>query len=362
MILCAAVLFSFQSTLPARGATRAKAYTDFLRKFQSTLPARGATRTARYENAAGNPFQSTLPARGATGHNFNRRESRCDFNPRSPHGERHKRGLQPLQPSGISIHAPRTGSDLPPAPAALQLPISIHAPRTGSDRRGWCSVPAATPFQSTLPARGATQSGATQRRQFRRFQSTLPARGATAFPSLLIFPSAGFQSTLPARGATRRRRSARSGRAFQSTLPARGATSRVAVLQGDKNISIHAPRTGSDLPFVTFHQRNRVFQSTLPARGATVRDALRSRLMVDFNPRSPHGERLYDTSTAKKLHEISIHAPRTGSDLPFVTFHQRNRDFNPRSPHGERPRVFVAQLDSCAISIHAPRTGSDCLL
>ena len=59
------------------------------------------------------------------------------------------------------------------------------------------------------------------------------------------------------------------------------------------------------------------------------------------------------------LINISIHAPRTGSDAS-KRYPQRNRgDFNPRSPHGERPEGYAKQIDYWAISIHAPRTGSD---
>ena len=55
-----------------------------------------------------------------------------------------------------------------------------------------------------------------------------------------------FQSTLPARGATLSICPVCNAVIFQSTLPARGATA----IQKDKafciDISIHAPRTGSD--------------------------------------------------------------------------------------------------------------------
>ena len=101
---------------------------------------------------------------------------------------------------------------------------------------------------------------------------------------------------------------------FQSTLPARGAT--CAVLRGERAeaISIHAPRTGSDMrarwtsclpkhfnPRSPHGERpmadakalmDAVFQSTLPARGATTHHATARRAPGDFNPRSPHGERL----------------------------------------------------------------------
>ena len=57
---------------------------------------------------------------------------------------------------------------------------------------------------------------------------------------------------------------------FLSTLPARGAT-----LDGRRRpvglleISIHAPREGSDTPIVNAARPNSPFLSTLPARGAT---------------------------------------------------------------------------------------------
>ena len=58
--------------------------------------------------------------------------------------------------------------------------------------------------------------------------------------------SSVFQSTLPARGATRWTIKNTRLEKFQSTLPARGATvlRKEAILSDD--ISIHAPRTGSD--------------------------------------------------------------------------------------------------------------------
>ena len=55
-----------------------------------------------------------------------------------------------------------------------------------------------------------------------------------------------FQSTLPARGATGPTGAKGDTGAFQSTLPARGATRRPLQGVGLPEISIHAPREGSD--------------------------------------------------------------------------------------------------------------------
>ena len=150
----------------------------------------------------------------------------------------------------ISIHAPRTGSDLTLSRDGRKMSISIHAPRTGSDR--------------------------------------------------------------VSRQGNRR-----------------------------KNISIHAPRTGSDGVGV--------------AKVAVIAD--------NFNPRSPHGERLSLACDVLASFWISIHAPRTGSDgithymgvAEAISIHaprtgsdrrkiapsaDGGKNFNPRSPHGERPLVI----------------------
>ena len=57
---------------------------------------------------------------------------------------------------------------------------------------------------------------------------------------------------------------------FQSTLPARGATAGFGADARKQGISIHAPCTGSDYHNVGRQRYTATFQSTLPARGATV--------------------------------------------------------------------------------------------
>ena len=60
---------------------------------------------------SGYAFQSTLPVGGATGSGSGGFSRRRDFNPRSPWGERLARGRLERPSVGISIHAPRGGSD-----------------------------------------------------------------------------------------------------------------------------------------------------------------------------------------------------------------------------------------------------------
>ena len=101
------------------------------------------------------------------------------------------------------------------------------------------------------------------------------------------------------------------------------------------------------------------FQSMLPARGAT--DFLRSHHAEpkDFNPRSPHGERLTFYEAITQNRKISIHAPRTGSDYTLITL-GRVLEISIHAPRtGSDDHVPLIKRLTSTISIHAPRTGSD---
>ena len=100
----------FQSTPPARGATRIQLHGLLRRVFQSTPPARGAT-AGLISSALRSTFQSTPPARGAT--------------------------LQAVVGGQVDV-------------------ISIPAPREGGDDGLQLVFVQVFEFQSTPPARGAT--------------------------------------------------------------------------------------------------------------------------------------------------------------------------------------------------------------
>ena len=153
--------------------------------FQSTLPARGATYVGNH-SAAYSAFQSTLPARGATLRWTVKNTRLENFNPRSPHGERHN-ALHTY--SAYYIFNPR-------------------APQ-GARRMGRRYVRLWQDFNPRSPHGERRVSMHTSRRR-RKFQSTLPARGATRRCSC-CGRMALFQSTLPARGATRLVRNDASG-------------------------------------------------------------------------------------------------------------------------------------------------------
>ena len=167
-----------------------------------------------------------------------------------------------------------------------------------------------------------------------------------------------FQSTLPARGATAQQAMQKTGEEISIHAPRTGSDmARRAKRPGARNISIHAPRTGSDADAAQWRAARNI-SIHAPRTGSDGVNAAHVGIYLDFNPRSPHGER-------RQL------------QTPITTISY----FNPRSPHGERHSIydkpyFVYQFQSTLpargatkgtiqnrlnsiISIHAPRTGSD---
>ena len=144
------------------------------------------------------------------------------------------------------------------------------------------------------------------------FQSTLPVRGAT-MPVMAIRSLALFQSTLPVRGATKLIKEQGIMEIFQSTLPVRGATGPPAsCLWSSRYFNPRSPYGERPMALNCLMYPS-LFQSTLPVRGAT--PALIPGVLVL---------------------QISIHAPRTGSDASLLRFCRSSWHFNPRSPYGER--------------------------
>ena len=126
-------------------------------EFQSTHPARGATRPGRPPRLVDGIFQSTHPARGAT-----------------------LLASMETELRSISIHAPRKGCDYLLKKSLVILRISIHAPRKGCDERRYLVVRPLDDFNPRTP-QGVRQHKPAPRQNMSKFQSTHPARGAT-FP------------------------------------------------------------------------------------------------------------------------------------------------------------------------------------
>ena len=235
--------------------------------FQSTLPARGATRGQQSAGLLVHYFNPRSPHGERPLQCFRLGQGR-HFNPRSPHGERRFSRFLPRFAVIISIHAPRTGSDHPALRRASEsLPISIHAPRTGSDDGSRRHFEKRGNFNPRSP-HGERRADVKLTLKQCSFQSTLPARGATDRVELKDRAFL-FQSTLPARGATLELLKTAVYQSFQSTLPARGATLiRWVCCRGFFHFNPRSPHG------------ERLRRVRLPCAGRAY-----------FNPRSPHGER-----------------------------------------------------------------------
>ena len=146
--------------------------------------------------------------------------------------------------TAISIHAPRTGSDILAVPAALVFAISIHAPRTGSDRRPSAGSSASRYFNPRSP-HGERPRGGNKCVPRRDFNPRSP-HGERLMADFHSFDSRTFQSTLPARGATMRCSCHILGDAISIHAPRTGSDMLAYIDRKIFCISIHAPRTGSD--------------------------------------------------------------------------------------------------------------------
>ena len=129
-------------------------------------------------------------------------------------------------------------------------------------------------------------------------------------------------------------------RKFQSTLPVWGATFDFDVHAMIFSISIHAPRVGSDPTFVASEPRPKEFQSTPPVWGATTKFYAKNAKIYRFQSTLPVWGATRRGNHQLYQHQISIHAPRVGSDSINIGHSARRLNFNPRSPCGERPSAW----------------------
>ena len=372
--------------------------------FQSTLPAWGETLYAlRFMTVRMISIHSPRMGRDLFGLYIV--FCTMDFNPLSPHGERHAplRGciccsyFNPLSP-----HGERPGAYRPPPCPPDFNPLSPHGERHSQS----CHMSSGREFQSTLPAWGETfdragvscrpihfnplsPHGERRRRSHagpvsRNFNPLSP-HGERPLMRCRWLCCVVFQSTLPAWGETIclfRRYLARA-KGFQSTLPAWGETGnhlREKPARSDFNpLSPHGERPAgppAEPPTPYFNPLSPHGERPVSLYVLCPRTAY-------FNPLSPHGERRLRHSMATAA-AISIHSPRMGRDAHCSAggSQRRRTDFNPLSPHGERPvldtmaRVMEVYFNPLSphgerpaasaavhqrlrISIHSPRMGRD---
>ena len=124
------------------------------------------------------------------------------FNPRPPRGGRRYMHEHPQGGRAISIHAPREGGDFRFTADGLIIGISIHAPREGGDPEGGLTHDQRETISIHAPREGGDRVDIVVDILPLRFQSTPPARGATEV-CRSSDATIEFQSTPPARGATR---------------------------------------------------------------------------------------------------------------------------------------------------------------
>ena len=109
------------------------------------------------------------------------------------------------------------------------------------------------------------------------------------------------------------------------------------VLYGvDVDISIHAPREGSDRPMPIYSVPGLEISIHAPREGSDLLNLARRMFARDFYPRSPRGERRTVQRMDPGRQRISIHAPREGSDPSIFPPFWAAVHFYPRSPRGER--------------------------
>ena len=258
--------------------------------FQSTLPVWGATAFSRLTIKPENNFNPRSPC-GERPVCAGCSKILFDFNPRSPCGERPLMLARLLLGAQFQSTLPVWGATNSAIITATARIISIHAPRVGSDLAVDVVHAHACRFQSTLPVWGATCTPCSNFLSYRNFNPRSPC-GERPRPSEKRWLSGGFQSTLPVWGAT---------------VPAAWA--------------------GAALP--------------------------------DFNPRSPCGERLHRFDVAAKPGQFQSTLPVWGATLCQYEHVLASSQISIHAPRVGSDRKAGREAVRSRISIHAPRVGSD---
>ena len=202
--------------------TGARIRPRFSATFQPTLPARGAT-SKPPKTSGGFEISTHAPRTGSDGGVPERHRAPLNFNPRSPHGERRRHRMEllrlhddfnPRSPHGERHqrpHQPPEDGDFNPRSPHGERPSSLHVPEF------------IISFQPTLPARGATVDAA----------AVQPARP-------------DFNPRSP-HGERRTHYAGAQKRNISTHAPRTGSDKSLLGTSPAATISTHAPRTGSDL-------------------------------------------------------------------------------------------------------------------
>ena len=80
---------------------------------------------------------------------------------------------------------------------------------------------------------------------------------------------------------------------------------------------------------------------------------------MSFNPRPPRGERRRRHLDSMPLSDVSIHAPREGSDIIVTGLPSLHVRVSIHAPREGSDTMQTWSFYDASVSIHAPREGSD---
>ena len=245
----------------------------------------------------------------------------------------------------ISIHAPHAGSDSD-ARCGGQLLCDFN-PRSPCGERRVGSTPSSEHFYfNPRSPCGERRDLAMWEDGARQFQSTLPMRGAThdarvahgaAFISIHA-PHAGSDMSAADYIAWKHQ--------FQSTLPMRGATSGLNFVISVSLISIHAPHAGSDVRALVGETIGYISIHAPHAGSDFAAASLPSVQPISIHaPHAGSDERIAHGIEGRP--HISIHAPHAGSDPP-VSKPPADEVISIHAPHAGSDRYIVYANIKCS--------------
>ena len=210
-------------------------------------------------------------------------------------------------------------------------------PSQGATWGAWTGTYDTQTFQSTLPSQGATSNG-NSRGVVVGFQSTLPSQGATVRQWFLRRRPRDFNPRSPHR---ERRLASRNFKKLCNFNPRSPHRERPSLLFRCPNLPYFNPRSPhrERRLSVTIHVHNKVFQSTLPSQGATgleTGEYIVKQISIHapltgsdghevqmvwrrsyFNPRSPHRERHAGSNAKYYLISFQSTLPSQGATFWF---------------------------------------------
>ena len=189
------------------------------------------------------------------------------------------------------------------------------------------------------------------------FQSTLPVKGATNFViGRIVRDQVSIHA--PREGSDMPRKTVKQLKQVSIHAPREGSDNMTRPSAAAIPVSIHAPREGSDLLPSPSLPNASAFQSTLPVKGATVRFTVRVPL-TRFQSTLPVKGATGDAGLDENVTVVSIHAPREGSDLSVSFLRFRSKRVSIHAPREGSDRGWRTHQWCYRVSIHAPREGSD---